>query len=201
MKKTAAIIAVCMMALGAYADISVRWSSSTYFLLSGGDPVAYPADYVPTDALHILIWSASAAPTTDYAQPGTGVGAGEIVLWQSPAAMTAGGVFDYGGSPETFTDADVGGSDINSGYLFSRIFSSSSPAASEWYFQSAAVSPNLPEFDPFVIATIMDHVTSSAVSGEMSVGSGMYQVVPEPSVIAFLGLGGLALAARRRFIA
>jgi hypothetical protein len=27
------------------------------------------------------------------------------------------------------------------------------------------------------------------------------QVVPEPSVLAFLGLGGLALAARRRFIA
>lgn len=30
---------------------------------------------------------------------------------------------------------------------------------------------------------------------------GTMQVVPEPSVLAFLGLGGLALAARRRFVA
>jgi hypothetical protein len=190
------------MAHTTLADISVAWDSDTYFYLNGGDAGEYPGDYVPVDALHVLIWSSTAAPSTNWATL-SGVGDDEFALWNTPEDMdAAGGIFNYIPTPQTFTDADVGGADINSGYLYSRIFSSANLSTNDWYFQSAAIGPGLTETIVDGVPTLpINHTTSDFDDNstlEMGVGAGMYQVIPEPSVMALLGFGGLVLAIRRR---
>lgn len=76
--------------------------------------------------------------------------------------------------------------------------------AGEWYFQSPVfLGPNITVYDLQSPATIQEHITADVMDvaiPEMGVGSNMYQVIPEPSVFALLGLGGLFVIIRRRFV-
>ncbi|MBP7274795.1 MAG: PEP-CTERM sorting domain-containing protein [Kiritimatiellae bacterium] len=214
------VIMLCVAGLtaSALADIAVAYKSTMYFVDNGAtDPLVYPDDYLPEDALHILIWSPLGVPAFDYAQPGTGVGGGnpdyvEYVLYSSNVdeiraehddSRDDSGRFDYSGFAFVFNDSDVGGLDINSGYLYSRIFSTSNPAAGSWYYQSEAVQgPSLAEYVP-LNPIILEHTTSLATGElqqrQMGVGTGMYQVIPEPAtgVLALTALGMLIYRRRR----
>jgi hypothetical protein len=211
MKKTALYIcsAALFAAAHAHAQIAINWSSTSYFLQEGGDSANYPGDYLGSDAFHVLVWSASAAPEVAYAQATTGIGAGELVLWSSAEAPRGAADtredsarFNYAEAPLVFEDADVGGADINAGYVYSRIFENSTAGVGDWYYQSQAnLGDAIPEYDFQAPVTIQNHRTANASDTaliEMGVGAGMYQVIPEPSVMALLGFGGLVLAIRRR---
>ena len=186
----------------AFADLAVKYESQTYFYKSGEDGSDYPADYLPSDALHVLIWSPTAPPEINYARPGTGVGSGEYVLYSSnvdalrPTDLRFdSGRFDYTSDPLVFSDADVGDVDINTGYVYSRIFSTSAPEVGSWYYQTQVVQgPALTEYNALSPDSIFNHTTSSsaeAPSRGMGIGSGMYQVIPEPAtgVLALTALG------------
>ncbi len=191
----------------ARAQVGILWDSTTYFLQEGGNSANYPADYLGADAVHILIWSQVAPPNTNYAQPGTGIGSGEFVLWSSAETLRIGDVrtdsgrFDYSNSPLAFDDSDVGGADINDGYIYSRIFQNSTISGSDWYYQSEVfLASPLGAYDPLSVGTALSHTTSDALSQslrEMGVGSGMYQVIPEPTTFGFLLIGGAMLWIRR----
>ena len=208
-----AIVACLMIAGSAYADVAIRWESTTYFMLAGGNPANYPGDYLPTNALRLLIWSASAPPTTDYAAAGTGIGAGEYILWSTATdplrvGDTVGdsGRFDFSGTAIVKGDAAVGGNNINSGYIYSRIFSSSAAVAGQYYYQSqVSLGPTIAEYDILNPATILQHITSSTAFLELVdtnaiPPNGMYTVIPEPGslLLAFPVLGVMAVRRMRK---
>ncbi|MBP7274793.1 MAG: hypothetical protein KBA51_01160 [Kiritimatiellae bacterium] len=209
------VVVSCLMLAGvAHADVAILWSSTTYFLLAGGDPMDYPADYVPADTLRLLIWSASAPPAVDYAKAGTGIGDGEYILWSSVADPVRpgdnvydSGRFNFSGTAIIKDNSAVGGNNINSGYIYSRIFSSSVPVAGQYYFQSlTALGPMLADYDPLVPGSTLDHVTSAVPNLELvdtnnpTAQNGMYTVVPEPGslLLAFPVLGVMAVRRMRR---
>lgn len=190
------------LAAVAPADIAIEYKSESYFYGFGEDGLDYPSDYLPADALHVLIWSPTAPPEINYALPGSGVGSGEHVLYSSNVAALRpndmrndSGRFNYTIDPLIFTDADVGDVDINTGYVYSRIFSTSAPGVGSWYYQTQVVQgPALAEYNALSPDSIFNHTTSSsaeAPSRGMGIGSGMYQVIPEPAtgVLALTALG------------
>jgi len=198
-KRKLVVIALSLIAAGASADIGVTWKNTTAGFFNNAAPPT--GTLLGNDAVHLLIWSLSAPPSVDYALAGTGVGSGEIVLYTGPGPLSN-SQFNYSGL--VFNDTHVGGADINAGYLYSRIFQDSTVDVGDLYYQSPIFSsPALPEYDALTPSTVITHNTpasSGAIVLDLAT-TGVYTVVPEPSVLAFLGLGGLALAARRRFTA
>ena len=207
-------IAACLMIAGsAFADVAIQWKSTTYFMLAGGNPATYPGDYLPTNALRLLIWSASAPPTTDYAAAGTGIGAGEYILWSTATdPLRAGDTindsarFNFSGTAIIKGDADVGGNNINNGYIYSRIFSSSAAVAGQYYYQSQAnLGPTITEYDPLIPTSNLEHTTSNVAFLELVdtnavPPNGMYTVIPEPGslLLAFPVLGVMAVRRMRK---
>jgi len=89
---------------------------------------------------------------------------------------------------------------FSAGDVFMRVFADATPNAGDFYFDSALLTLEDRGSDPVADTQLLYLETGSA--SYPSQGIALNQVVvPEPSVIAFLGLGGLALAARRRFVA
>ena len=199
--KKAMVIAVLLgVSSSASAMVSIRWDNQGMFF---HDAVA-AGNQISADVLHILIWSPNNAPGFDYAMPGTGIGDNEWVLFQGNNA-DLGATFDY--DRYTYDNSDVGGNDILNGYVYSRIFSQPSASAGDFYYQSGparVLGSPLTEYDPDTQppdpGQLMTHTTSLAATYVMGVGDDMYTVIPEPSVFALLGLGGLFLAIRRRFV-
>jgi hypothetical protein len=208
MKKALGLILALGFIADASAQIAIRWDSQTYFATSGNEGSTDSADYIPEGAIHALIWSSTAAPGASFLSPGSPVGAEEVVLFQGTADAGVGGSFDYAASAIIAEDADVGGLDINSGYVYSRIFEGSAVTAGSWYYQSQVnIGPGIVEYDVLVPSSVLDHRTASDVpypgpalgdTTDPTYGAGMFQVIPEPSVMALLGFGGLVLAIRRR---
>jgi hypothetical protein len=203
-----ALIAVGFV-MDATAQIAIRWDSVKYIGLPGTTSGSIePTDYVPEGAIHALIWSSTEAPGGSFLEAGSPAGTGEVVLFQGTAAAGSFGGFDYKDSAIIAEDADVGGVDINAGYVYSRIFEGTSIAAGDWYYQSQVnLGPTIPEYDNTVPSSVRLHNSTSGdafpgiVLGDTAdptYGAGMFQVIPEPSVMALLGFGGLVLAIRRR---
>ena len=217
MKKNAIIASLLLSCAATRADlisIAVSWESTgTYFYFEGGNPATYPGDYLPADAYHVLIWSPTAPPTTDYALAGTGIGANEVILWDSLKALRSGdtrevgGIFDYTKSDLIFSDSDVGGT-IANGYVYSRIFAASTVSAGTRYYQSPVyLSPVLTPYDSANPESSMAHATAGDSNlvipdiQEMRLGgSNIYQAIPEPGTIALslAALGAMAYRQRRK---
>ncbi len=198
------LVAVFAFASSAVASINVSWRQTQGLFFN--DAVA-AGNQISADFYHVLIWSPSAPPQMDYALPGTGVGAGEIVLDVGNAGVL-GGQFNY--SAQVFTDSDVGDVDINAGYLYARIFQFSTVSDGDVYWQtpvSLVQGPSLTVYDPNTEppdpAQLIHHVVRDTAGGLAMDASNpdMFTVIPEPSVFAMLGLGGLFLALRRRYVA
>jgi hypothetical protein len=194
-------IAVFNLSIVTDAAINVAWrnTQSIFFNNAVG-----AGNQIGADFYHILIWSPTAAPAEDYAQPGTGVGSGEVILFQGNAGIL-GGQFNYAAQP--FFDADVGNFPINTGYIYSRIFQFSTVSEGDQYWESPVsmnFGPALTVFDPDlsppdpnqIIQHTAPNVAAAILMDPATVN--VYTVVPEPSVMALIGMGGLLIAIRRR---
>jgi len=187
MKKTI-ISAIAALALGtsAYSDININWAAGAGFysasmpsgiLLGGGSLLAQ------------LIYTSSGS--IEDASIGGGVSGDNTVLVNYTVSYpggTAGSEWaDFSYGSEVFAG-------ISTGFVFARVFQDNVVDIGDLYYDSAtlAVTPYTGIEAPQTLQTNSDLINGD----ELTIA-----VVPEPSVLAFLGLGGLALAARRRFVA
>jgi hypothetical protein len=193
---------LCLAAVGAlcatmtYGDIGVKWLSSAGFYGNPGSWAAGP--YPDSLGLRQLLWSPNDPSAYTVNSSGFAVGQTEFLL----ATYAPGGGSDYGqwnegqtSSPILRNNANVGGANINNGYLYSRVFIDPVPDANDYYYQSPAAGPSLTVYDPFNIATLITHDSSFTALGEPVQLN--RQVVPEPSVLAFFAIGSAVAAVRR----
>lgn len=193
MLKKMIVSAVALSATLAYGDININWFGSVGFFDNGTGPApADPGDYIGSvfgSATAQLIWSPDAiVDNFDLANGANGwVENGEIVLNTITANAPYG---DFDGGVSLYTDAAFGVT-LDQGFVYSRIFGSAAPIAGEYFSASAVLNPALYDAgNP--AADFLDHNTGAAVGDELNI-----QIVPEPSILAFLGLGGLVMAIRR----
>ena len=189
MKKIALMVAA-VLAVGqmAQADIAISWSAGNgfYNFDVGGVP-ADPNDYVNFGGGSVtayLIYSTdSVADFNSVNAAGQYLANGDFVLTSLVVGANDYAFFDAG----TFTPAQP--NTLQGGYVYARIIDDSAPGGGSQYYDSATllttawVSPATPQI--------------LTVNSSDPLGDQMIQVVPEPTVLAFLGIGAALLGVRR----
>lgn len=175
----------------ATANINVTWSGADGF---------YKVDDVTgitqggNNALAQLIYSPSGAYSGSGSAIGGGVDAGFQVL-DTVILTDSGGADPYG----TFVDQYVGA--FQAGFIYARIFDggTANPAnivGGTWYYNGPIVATvnNVTPDSP----NLYSAQGGNPSPGNSGFGDTLFLQVPEPSTMAFLGIGGLVLALRRR---
>lgn len=178
---------------GARADINVVWGGADGWLRNDDATGILEPVNTGLTALAQLIFT----PLNDYGVAGLG---GSVEFDEQVLATfeitDASGTDAYGNFAEPYTGA------FQAGYIYARIFdggTGSDPANQivngTWYYNGP------------IVATI-DNITPDSpdsynanganTSPNFGFGDVLNLQVPEPSVLAFFGIGGLALAIRRR---
>ncbi len=201
MKKIAILMFAVVAAGGAFADIAVNWRANDGFYnwnapLSPADPGDYIND-AGGSALAYMIYSPTGVRTVDTNNlSGFLVGGDNVVVMigANPATSTAAspyGNFDFGFNGQIAGYGAVGAA------IWSRIIDLSAPGGAAFqYFDGNLVSAPAYNVDQ---PALIDLNGQSGTGGV--IGDRMIAVVPEPSVLAFLAIGGIAVAIRRRKMA
>jgi hypothetical protein len=123
----------------ASADFAITWLSNQGPVIKHGGTIAGP--YAENGNLVQLIWTALA--------PGFGgeivdlrngaLAPGEILL-QSTVTKDGYGFFQSLIGTATYGNTAVGGANINCGYVLTRIFDSTAPAAGMWYVDTGLIN-------------------------------------------------------------
>jgi hypothetical protein len=182
MNKTMASVSVFLfsVSLALSGTIGIQWQHEGY--LSDENQTLDPGD------MHsLLIWSASSpTDTANLYSMSYGLLSGEYLL--SGPEDSQYGHFTSSVVSE-FSDSDVGGSDINSGYIFSRVFN----PEGTYYWQSAVLGPTHPEYKDMDTGTIIE---AGLLTGNTDYTD--IQAAPEPGTMALFGLGLATLAFKSR---
>jgi len=196
MKKgiTTTIVMFSLLLGTAHANINVLWSGLGGFnmpVIEGQGPILDP--FPGQVALTQLIFTPD--PFISPALPGGDVSGNEVILdfyWNDED--------EFGTvQPQNFTTT------FSAGFIYARIFegvngtpATADPAdiiAGQWYYAGPLVATidNSDPGDPDAY-DMSRNLSTSGFGDDLDL-----QVVPEPSVFALLGIGGLMLALRRRF--
>lgn len=193
-------LGVACMALNSQADIDINWFADGGFYVNGSGPnPADPGDYIGAaygSYTVQLIWTPddqiSGIDPSNVA--GSFVAGGELALATFVLNNPYG---DYTGLGNEFFDANYGGVALHNGWVYSRVFGTDTPIVGDYYHASAVLEANLydPVNNPVPSQTLNQNQnpTGPFNSNELNL-----EIVPEPSVLAFLGLGGLLMALRRK---
>lgn len=183
----AALLVVFVCSSQSHATINVTWnwdeSAATGIYLSDG------VTLLPVGSIVQLIFTLDAlvAPI-DISNP-LSMPVGDSLIAQ--AAMTDAGFYFLGPANYGALGEFIGG------FVYQRIFTAD---LSEYGLGTGVYGASPSDTATAEGSTVFSFLYDSAT--DPGLGSGFTMtVVPEPSVLAFLGLGGLALAARRRFVA
>lgn len=188
------VVILIMSANSFFADIAVNWNNTTTFLIDSG------LSESPVDgSLVQLIWSPTlpVSGSNHWAKINGGVAVGQHVLASDTTESFLG--HWSGNGMLVFNDDNVGGSDINNGYFFTRVFDSATPAAGSSYAEfatydlPAGVLKDYDGTDASAYLTEMGPVAGDLSAAEFAgLAVVMDQtVVPEPSTVLFFGMGGL----------
>ena len=195
MKYAAAISGlVAVLGITSHADIAYQFSSDGTYR-SSGSFAAGP--YGDSSFLYQAIWSPS-DPSGNQATTGGGVAAGEYVLASGTSTLGYGYVQPSTAGLLPNEDGDVGGADINAGFLYFRIFDSVGAAAGSELFQSDPVNTASGLVD---VDLANPPIAPSAIAALNATGGSAQAynstVVPEPSTLALLAVSGVMIALRR----
>lgn len=186
MRKYFLLCCVWVMLLGAAsADLAIDWTSglSGAIYYQGGSGVEGP---FVENAVVQLIWSTTPAITLPGAYDVAGGLADEWILLQD-FTRTYGQGFSGSG---IWSDEDVGGHAINSGYFYTRVIGNYfvHPMEGRNFIDIAEYGPGLVDYN----ASDPTTVYSEPVLDKN------YYVVPEPSTLSLLGVCGLFFLFRCR---
>lgn len=199
MKKSLIVIVGAMVAGIVSADLAVNWKSTAVGVQD--DQSAFVVGGTVQ-----LIWSPSGALMVAggynvnlSAVRGESDGVGGFVLNSNVTG-------DYGlfgpfseGSLNPYTDADVGGADVNTGFFFTRIFESN--AIGEQYFLDIGnVDASAWVFSATDPLTVYGENAVPGAPGELvnTGDNGTFVAVPEPATFGLMGVAALGLFLARK---
>ena len=202
MKKLSMWVASALLAstLVANAGINVQWFVGWgIYPFGAGDPSSLTpgtgllANNGSGTTILQLIWSpGNTAAAVDPFNGGSGwVGGDNVVLQTRTVTSGVDGYDEWvfnNTVPTPFTNPV-----FSPGSVFVRVFQDATPGIGEYYYDSGLMVLQDRDLD-FAFRQILVVEPNADVEGIAL----NLQIVPEPSVIAFLGLGGLMLAIRRR---
>ena len=187
----------------ASADLAVDFKNSQTaptILLNEGYSALGPGAGLTAGAYVQLVWSANntgyQSGDIDVADAQAGVGAlsdGSYVLAVATAGI--GGTFAEGAT--TYTSANVGGADINSGYFYARVFQTGAANVGDYFVEMGLEGPALNAYSNLDAASTYSANLNDLGQGTSITAQGT-TVIPEPATIGLLGIAAAGLYASRR---
>ena len=184
-----------LMSITAFAGINVQYFAVFGVYPNGGDTQSGDpgsgllAANGTGSALVQLIYAGGDGVAND-ADPNTaGFVTGDDVVWQTRIISLGAGYDEWGvvsPDPAPFTNPV-----FTSGNVFVRIFQTETPTAGHYYYDTPLLALEDRGLDIAFAQTLFFDDPNDGVALNIL-------LIPEPSVMAFLGLGGLMLAVRRR---
>lgn len=184
MKKIVATVVVLQIAaLSAYAAININWATGTAGIV---DQLGTP---LSDGSLVQLIWTPVSGPQAfDPFNPTTPQG--DQILLQDSGTQFGGLIIDGGTGNITSGSLGLTSAELLAGYVFTRAFSSDNPTIGDFYNDGGFAGGPLNN----ALAVPNPGPNDSDASGMMT----SIEIIPEPSVLAMMSLGGFLVMLRRR---
>ncbi len=188
-----ALAALGVTSMASFAGINVQYYVSYGLYPNGGNVT----DGTPGSGLLAANGTGSTVLQLIYAG-GNGVADGSVaslaatgddVILQTRVISTGAGYDEWGyiGTfPSPYTNPV-----FTSGNVFVRVFQTENPAVGQYYYNTGLMALEDRQLDIAFTQTLTIDTPSAGIALNLP-------IVPEPSVMAFLGIGGLVLAVRRR---
>ena len=194
--KLMGLLLVACINSSAFADLQVIWSGLDGFvradgstpILDGGGANAYLAQ---------LLWTPDAFIAPASVGGAVGPGSNEVILQTHVVTHAAAG--DFG----LLFSQNFAGAFPGAGFVYARVFDVGSDNTANIVegmdYYAGPLLAAVDESDPSINQFYNIHSGSGPFEPSFQTDELNLQVVPEPSVFALLGIGGLMLALRRRF--
>jgi len=208
MKKMLCILAVWVFnsSLSMAALFQIDWTSGGFYLGSP-TPLLDPTGLSrPQSTLAQLIWTSSA--TISLAVDDAGVDfltGGEILLLNAIINYTdvPSGEYAYWGIGAHQYNSDGTGLPVGyeTGYIYARIFQSTTPTAGELYYAGSVLAANTYYWDGVTPPTAPlppEYSMTGGVPQDVALSPYTVQPVPEPGTMALFAIGLVTLGAARR---
>ncbi len=190
---------VMLVSSMAYADFSVQFRNRDVAVTTDGTV----GNAVPAGTKVQLIWSAAGIQTSSgnsYNVLNGALLAGEILLTEDVTAGTF-GFWDGPTVAVTFSDSDVGGASIDTGFVYARIFMDATGSAGSAFADVNEVDIDVDGYVFSSTDTSTQFTTSAtglAGGSLLNIGSFGTTVIPEPATIGLVGIAGMGLFLARR---
>ena len=133
MRSNSFIFIFSFITITVFADIGVNFGANSNPILKAGETEVTSETALDDDVLVQLLWSDT---MVDYQSVG---GIDSSLKRENEFVLETNTVNQYGTFSATtvsvFTDSDVGGADINAGYIYARIFDSAVPSFGSYYLE------------------------------------------------------------------
>jgi len=196
MKKIVILICITMIASFGIADLAINWKNTSKGIYDvGGSGSTGP---FITDGLAQLIWSPTGIQTGTpgaYNVVGGALLPGEILL---TSTFTTPNYGFWSSVDDIYTNADVGGANINTGKFFTRIFQDHNASAGVFFIDVGEVDASAWVYNPGPPADPQTVYGDNAVPATTTINANNTAVIPEPGTFGLMGLAGLGLFMARR---
>ena len=193
MKKVIASL-VILGSFSAYANMQILWSGTEGFVRNDGNPIGTGFAEGASVYLAQLLYSPSGIQS--------GVMPGGLAMGDNEVIST----IIVPNAEEDFAplQANSHNEPFRAGFIFARVFDAGSfdsvNIIGGMFYYDGPTAAIVQQSDPSVVQAYSIHTSSAGIPGfETDILN--LQVIPEPSVMALLGLGGLMLAIRRQRMA
>ncbi len=188
------LLLLLIFSIKANADIGIHFFANSNAIMKPGETTLSISSVLGAGNYVQLVWSTSDSGYQSDNLDSSLDNSGEVIL--ATTTTSFGGLFNAGTS--FYTNDDVGGLNIDDGYLFARVFESAAPTSGDYFLEMGLIHSSNAVVQSHIYgdsyATSLNNLGDTAIDSQSTIVG----VIPEPTTVSLIGISTIGLAAYRR---